>query len=143
MTALPEITWLPGIELPPFACFGSGDTEIMRHECVEDYLDDLDQGDIDDAAEDGIIRVIAYNRDMPSRESLSFLDDLMKRIDEERTDLDGDWQDNYITGGLERLKAAEQAFIDLFLANYDPWGCVPAATILVPVDEGLKHTGEK
>lgn len=139
MKKLPEITWYPEIELK-FDWFSkSYDDEELTNASLEDCLDTLDEA----IAAGGIIKVTAYNRDMPTRGELEFLPDLMERIDETRTRNDGDWQANYITGGLEKLKAAEQAFIDLFLANYDPWGCVPAATILVPVEEWLKHTGEK
>lgn len=136
---IPIITWEPGIEIP-FEWFDKNNVEIICHQSVEEFMECLDQSDIDAALASGEpIEIVAYKRDMPTRGECAFLDDLLERLDEERTNPDGDWQDNYKTGGLEALKAAEQAFIDVLLANYEPWGMERAAVILVPVAEWLKE----
>lgn len=87
--------------------------------------------------EEETIEVTAWERDMPSRVECEFLDDLLERIEADRN------PNGKPIEKIDVLKAAEQAFIDVLLANYDPWACERVETISVKVEDWVNHLSEK
>jgi hypothetical protein len=88
--------------------------------------------------EEETIEVEAWERDMPSREECEFLEDLLENIDSER-DPDGDGT----VKNMAVVKAAEQAFIDVLLANYEPCACKVVEKISVNVEDWVNHLSEE
>jgi hypothetical protein len=83
------------------------------------------------------IEVTAWERDMPSRGECGFLDDLLERIEADRN------PNGKPIEKMDVLKAAEQAFIDVLLANYEPWACEQVETISVNIEDWINNLSDK
>jgi hypothetical protein len=83
------------------------------------------------------VDVTAWDPDMPSRVECEFAEELIENLDCERNP-DGDDSIN----DMAAVKAAEQAFIDVLLANYSPLACERTSTISVNVARFVANLSE-
>ena len=114
-------------------------THSFLDDAVYEYLDGLDAEDVRRMIEnEETIDVTGWDRNMPSREECCFLKDLLENIDSDR-----DPYGNGTIKDMDAVKAAEQAFIDVLLANYEPWACERSVTISVNVDDWVGHLSSK
>ena len=85
------------------------------------------------------IELAVFKRHSVSATGLNPLEQLLDNLDEEY----GDPDDTTPTEPPGRMKQAEPAFLEVVLAEYQPWCLVQASTETIDVTEWLKHNPGK
>jgi hypothetical protein len=97
--------------------YGIGDQESLIHqdfdECVEDYLDQCDRLDI-------AFDVQGYKTCTIATRFLQPLEHVLELLDEEYGDPEGGY-----TKPTEKMKEAEESFLEAVLSEYKAWTCEP------------------
>lgn len=129
------VEWTPELKLD-CAYYDREGAESLHFDSLDEYLEDCLQHDVSDPisellADDATVEVFGYRRMMPSRLECQFLEQLIQDVDEERGDPDG-YHTPINDESRSVLEAAENAFINLFLSHYDPYGRESVVKIIVP-----------